>query len=144
MDTVLFRRPLATINCVYKVFDWYFLLRYIVISKEHLQPYMWLVPSLFQEATYNDLVFSRVLCFFETSTCSHPFFQRYWVNSQFQLQPSIRWMALFLLQKSNCSHSFFQIYCVFADKNWDIINNNFDTSLASGIHILKEVCYMTT
>ena len=29
------------------------------------------------EATCNDLVFSRVLCFFETNTCNHPFFQRY-------------------------------------------------------------------
>ena len=37
-----------------------------------------------------DRLFSKVLCFFETSSCSHPFFQRYWVNSQFQLQPSIR------------------------------------------------------
>ena len=35
-----------------------------------------------------------VLCFSEKNTCSHPFFQRYWVNSNFQLQPSIRWMAL--------------------------------------------------
>ena len=51
-----------------------------------------MVPSLFQEAIYSDLVYSRVLPFFETSTCSHPFFERYWVNSQFQLQLSTRWV----------------------------------------------------
>ena len=81
---------------IHNVFNWSFYLRYTVISKEHLQPYVWVVPSLFQEAVCNDLVFSRVLCFFEKSTCSHFFFQRYWVNSQFQLQPSVWWMALFL------------------------------------------------
>ena len=70
---------------IYNVFDRYFYLRCIVISKEHLQPYIWMVSSSFQEAFCNDLVFSRVLPFFETSTfckgielirnsnCSHPF-----------------------------------------------------------------------
>ena len=32
------------------------------------------------------------------------------------MQPSIRCIALFLLQKSNYSHSFFQIYCVFPEQ----------------------------
>ena len=68
------------------------------------------------------------------------------VNWQVQLQPSILWIALFLLWKSNCSHSFFQIYCALAE--WelyqgDIINTSYDTSLVSGTHILKEVYYMT-
>ena len=89
------------------------------------------MSSFFQEATYRDLVFSRILCFFETSTWSHPFFQRYWVNSRFQLQPFIRWAALFLLLRSDCSHVFFQIYCVFAEQEFyqgDIIVTNYDTS----------------
>ena len=37
--------------------------------------------------------------------------------------------------------------CVFAEQELlqgDIINNNFDISLISGMHILKEVCYMMT
>ena len=71
---------------MYNVYDRYFYLRHIVISKEHLQPYIWIVPSLFQEATCSDLVFSRVLCFFEISTCNHPCFQECWVNLPFQLQ----------------------------------------------------------
>ena len=33
----------------------------------------WMVPSLFQESTCSDLVFLRVLCFFQISTCNHPF-----------------------------------------------------------------------
>ena len=32
-------------------------------------------PSLFQEATWSDLVFSRVLCFFGKSTSTLPFFK---------------------------------------------------------------------
>ena len=74
---------------IYNVFDRYFHLRLIVISKEHLQPYIWVVPSLFQEVFPSDLVFSSLLCFFEASTCNHPFFERYWVNSN-----------------SSCSHPF--------------------------------------
>ena len=54
-----------------------------------------MVPSLFQDATCSDLVFSRVLCFFEISTCNHPCFQEYGVNSPFQLQiPFIKWPSL--------------------------------------------------
>ena len=37
--------------------------------------------------------------------------------------------------------------CVFVEQELlqgDIINNNFDISLTSGMHILKEVCYMMT
>ena len=32
--------------------------------EEHLLPYFWVVPSLFQEATCSDLIFSKVLCYF--------------------------------------------------------------------------------
>ena len=45
------------------------------ISKEHLQPHIWVVPSLFQEVTCSDLVFSRVLCFFEQALAVIPFFK---------------------------------------------------------------------
>ena len=54
---------------------------------EHLQPYIWVVPSLFQEATCTDLVFSRVLCFFEISTRIIPVFK-----------------DIELIRHSSCSH----------------------------------------
>ena len=66
--------------CIYNVFDRYFYLRRIVTSKDHMQPYIWVITPLFQEATCRDLVFSRVLSFFEISTCSRLCFQRYRVN----------------------------------------------------------------
>ena len=108
---IYFRRALAAMNCVYTM-------SLTDISKEHLQPYTWVVPLLFQEATCSDLIFSRVLCFFEISTCNHRCFQGYWVNSPFQLQSSIRRMVLFffLLLKSGSSHTLFQIYCIFSEQ----------------------------
>ena len=48
-----------------------------------------MVLLLYQEATCSNLVFSRVLCFFETRTCSHPFFK-----------------GLELIHISSCSHPF--------------------------------------
>ena len=75
---------------IYNVFEKYFYLSCVIVSKEHLQSCIWVAPSLFQEATCSDLVFWRALCFFETSSGSHLFFQRHWVNSQFQLQSSIQ------------------------------------------------------
>ena len=63
---------------------WIYLKR-IFISKEHLQPYIWAVPSFIQEATCSDLIFLPVLFFFKLafavihwvnsikSSCSHPF-----------------------------------------------------------------------
>ena len=36
-----------------------------MFPKEHLQPYIWVTPSSFQEGICSDLVFSRVLCFFK-------------------------------------------------------------------------------
>ena len=50
VDTVFFRRALAAINCLYIMYLTYFYLRRTVISNEHLQPYIWVVPSLLQEA----------------------------------------------------------------------------------------------
>ena len=66
--------------CIYNVFDRYFYLRRIVTSKEYMQPYIWLVPPLFQETTCTGLVFSKVLSFFEINTCNCLYFQRYRVN----------------------------------------------------------------
>ena len=43
MDTVFFKRAFAAINLVYTMY-----LTDIVILKEHLQPYIWMVPSFFQ------------------------------------------------------------------------------------------------
>ena len=71
---------LQQLLCIYNVFDRYFCLRCIVTSKEHLQPHVWVVPPLFQEATCKDLVFSRVLSFFERSNCNRLCFQRYRVH----------------------------------------------------------------
>ena len=63
IDTLFLRRALATINCKYKM-NLTVYLRRIFISKELLQPYIWVAPSFFQEASCSDLVFSTVLCFF--------------------------------------------------------------------------------
>ena len=98
--------------CIYNVFDRYFYLTRIVTSKENMQPYIWVVPPLFQEATCRDLVFSRVLSFFEIRSCNRLCFQIYKIC--FQLQPSIRRMTLFPSQRSSCSHKFFQIDCIFS------------------------------
>ena len=65
---------------------------------------IWVVPSLFQEDIRSDLVFLKVLCF---CTCSRAFFYRNWVNSQAQLQPSIRWITLFYYERViAATHSF--------------------------------------
>ena len=55
----------------------YFYLRRIVTSKENMQPYIWVIPPLFQEASCWDLVFSRVLYFFEIRSFNRLCFQRY-------------------------------------------------------------------
>ena len=60
IDTLFLRRALATINCIYKM-NLTVYLRRIFFSKEHLQPYIWVAPSFFQEASCSDLVFSTVL-----------------------------------------------------------------------------------
>ena len=95
-DTLFLRRALATINCIYKMnladlfkTDFYFkgalaaiyLSCTVIYSGRHLQ---W-------SSTFNGTVFLLNKHF------SHPFFHRYWVNSQVQLQPSIRWITIFLL-----------------------------------------------
>ena len=99
MDTVFIsERTCSHELCIYNAFDRYFYLRRIATSKEDLQPYIWVVPSLFQEGTFSDLVFSRVPSFFEISICNRLCFQRYWVNSlQLHSLPSIRRITLLLL-----------------------------------------------
>ena len=68
-----------------------------------------------------------------------------------------------LIRKFSCSHPFNELFffyyeraiaathsfkfTVFTEQELyqeDIVNTNYDTSLVSGMHILKEVCYMTT
>ena len=68
---------------------WQIYLRWIFISKEQLQPYIWVVPPLFQEATCSDSVFSTVLCFFKQALAVIPFF-----------------IGIELIHKSSCSHPF--------------------------------------
>ena len=59
---------------IYNLFDGYFYLRRIVISKEHFcHTFQW----YHQKAFSSDLVFSKVLCFFETRTCIYLFLQKY-------------------------------------------------------------------
>ena len=102
-------------------------------------PAIWVVLSLFQEAFCSDLVFSRELCFFETSTCSHRFFK-----------------SIELIRNFSCSHPFdkeqnkranaatHSDLLVFAEQELqqgDIIVSNNDNSLVSGMYILKEVIW---
>ena len=101
---------------------------------------MWVVLSLFQEATCSDLVFSRALSFFERSTWNCLCFRGYWINS-----PPVAAIhssnVLFLLQKRSCNHIFFQIYCIFLGqedlKQGDTIVINYNTFLVSGMYKLK-------
>ena len=61
------RGALVIMQRIYHILVSYLYLRWIDISKEHLQSYIWVVPSLFWKATCNDLIFSNVLCFSETA-----------------------------------------------------------------------------
>ena len=81
-------------------------------------------------------VFDRYLKGIElirNSSCSHPFDECE--------------ATRILLKKNNCSLSLFQIYNAFAQQKWqqrDIIVNNYDTSLVSGMYILNKAFYLTT
>ena len=76
----------------------------VVISKEHLQSYIWVAPLLFQEATLNNILFSRVQRFFEQEPVGSPCFKGaipvaviHSINDllfpviKMQLQPRIFW-----------------------------------------------------
>ena len=70
---------------VYKQYIWQEFLFKVYYYFKGALVYFWLVLLLFQEATYSDLVISRVLCVLETST----FFK-----------------SIELIDHSSCSHSF--------------------------------------
>ena len=84
---------------IYNVFDRYFYLTCVAISKKHLQPYIWVVPSLFQGATRSDLGYCvslkqalAVIPFFKANLqfhYSHPCADRYLYIIKQQLQPCI-------------------------------------------------------
>ena len=119
-------------------------LRCIVISKEHLQPYIWVVPSLFQ-VICSELVFSRDCVSFKQALAVIPFFK-----------------VIELIRKSSCSHPFDELlfsiirvtaathsfkFTVFAEQELepgDTINTYHDTFLVSSMLTLEEVCYITT
>ena len=64
MDTVFLKSALATINCLYTMYLIIFLFK------------AYCLPSLFQDAHFNDPVFSRVVCFFkQTPALIIPFFK---------------------------------------------------------------------
>ena len=84
----------------YNLCDRYFNLKRIFILKEHLQPYIWVVPSLFQESFCSDLwvfvvtfaislVFSRVLFSLKQALVVIPFSK-----------------GIELIRNSNCSYPF--------------------------------------
>ena len=86
IDTLFLRRALATINCIYKM-NLTVYLRRIFISKEHLQPCIWVAPSFFQEASCSDLVWYCVS--FKQALAVIPFF-----------------IGIKLIHRSSCSHLF--------------------------------------
>ena len=79
---IYFRTALSVMNCVYTMYltdiSTKGVLQFQKRTCSHISEW---VPPLFQEATCSDLLFSRVLSFFEISTCNRLCFQRYWVNS---------------------------------------------------------------
>ena len=118
---------------------WQVFLRFVAISKKHLQTYIWMVPSLFQDATYSDLGYCvplkqalAVIPFSKANSqfhCSHPYGDRLLFIIKESLQPQILSNLLCFCRAGNVARRY---------------HNDFDTSLISGMHILKEVCYMMT
>ena len=92
MDTVFSRRVLAAMNCllICNVFDRLFRLRRIFISKEHMQPYIWVVPSLFQEIFYSEAYYLQGYC----------------VSLKQALQVIPFFKGIKLIRNSSCSHTF--------------------------------------
>ena len=84
---------------IYDVFDRYFSLRCVAISKKHLQPYIYVVLSLFQGTTCSDLGYCvslkqalAVIPFFKAnsqSRWSHPYADRPIFIIKEPLQPRI-------------------------------------------------------
>ena len=90
------------------------------------------------------------------------YFQGYCVSFKLPLEVIPIFKGIELIRKSSCSHPFNELpffyyergiaathsfkFTVFAEQELRegyIININYDTSLVSGMHILKKVCYMT-
>ena len=134
--TVYFRKTLAAMRCVYNVFERYFDLRYIVISKEYLQPDIGAVPSFFQEVALQWSSFFKGTMFF-------------WNK---HLQSSLFLNGVELIRHYSCSHLFVewpflyykravsatQIYCDFSGQDLkprDIIVTNYINSLVLGMYI---------
>ena len=124
---------IANIPCILQRF----LLKCVAISKKHLQPYILVVPSLFQDATCSDLGYCvslkqalAVIPFFKSNSqfhFSHPYSDRPLFMIKEQLQPRILSNLLCSCRTGMVARRF---------------HNNFDTSLILDMHILKEVCYM--
>ena len=78
---------------------WQVFLRFVAISKKHLQTYIWMVLSLFQDATYSDLGYCvplkqalAVIPFSKANSqfhCSHPYGDRLLFIIKESLQPQI-------------------------------------------------------
>ena len=69
-------------------------------------------------------------------------FERHWLDSQFQLQPPIRWMTLFIIKKQ-LQQSILSNLMWFCRTKVVVRSTNYDILLVSGMCILKEVCYFT-
>ena len=95
-----------------------------------------MVQSLFQETACNDLVFSKLLCFSEISSCNHPCFRRSSYSHPFDEWP------LFYYKRAVAAKSSFKFTIFFSEQEelWqrDIIVINYDTFLVSGRDKLKD------
>ena len=110
VDTAYFRRALAAMNCVYRIcLTDVSIQGLLLFKKSTCSHYIWVAPSLFQEVPGSVQAFLKTLWwFFETSTCSHLLFQRYWVNSQSQLQSCIQieWIFFYIERVIVATYSF--------------------------------------
>ena len=107
----------------------------IVISKKHLR-YIWVVPSLFQEVTCSDLVFSRVLCFLKTSTCRHHFLYGIELIRNYSYNHPFNEWPFFYYKRVTAATNLFKFTVFFAKQDLykgdhKYININYDTSLVS-------------
>ena len=102
----------------------------IRISKERLSG-----AILFQEATYSDLMFSRVLCLFQTSTCKYRFCKYNELIGHSNCSHLFKQRPVFYYKRAVATH-FIQFWCrsLYLE---NIIVINCNISLVSGINILK-------
>ena len=93
---------------IYNIFDRYFYIRRIAISQELLQPYIWVVPSLFQEAICSDLT---VTVFFLNKHLRSKFFSKVLSYSYLFNE----WPFFYYKNGIAATH-FFQIDCGFIEQ----------------------------